>query len=87
MKTIEIQILARDVNNAGSFIDNNNCILAKAIKRQLNVKDVSEGVNHSYINNVRCDHDVYDANAYKEDIRLAKGVPHDTLIRTILLTK
>ena len=56
MKTIEIQILARDVNNAGSFLDTNDCILATAIKRQLNVTDVSEGVNHSYINNVRFDH-------------------------------
>ena len=85
MKTIEIQILAQDVNNAGSFLDTNNCILATAIKRQLNVKDVSEGVNHSYINNVRCDHDEYGGDEYEEDRVLARGVPDDTLIRTIIL--
>ena len=38
MKSIEIQILAQDVNNARRFSDNENCILATAIKRQLNTK-------------------------------------------------
>lgn len=87
METIEIQILARDVNNSGSFIDNDNCILATAIKRQLNVKDVSEGVNHSYINDVIHYHNVYNEYAYEKDIKLAKGVPDNTLIRTIILNK
>jgi hypothetical protein len=30
METIEIQILAQDVRNAGNFLDVNNCILATA---------------------------------------------------------
>ena len=85
MKTIEIQILARDVNNAGSFIDTNNCILATAIKRQLNVTAVIEGVDHSCINNVIHYHDEYFVDEYEEDRVLARGVPDDTLIRTINL--
>ena len=86
METIEIKILAQDVNNAGSFIDSNNCILATAIKRQLNVTDVSEGVLHSFINDNMYYHDYgYCKADYKKDIELAKDVPDDTLIRNITL--
>lgn len=85
MKTIEIQILARDVNNAGNFFNTNDCILATAIKRQLNVKDVIEGVNHSFINSAMHHHDEYNIDEYEEDRVLARGVPDDTLIRTIIL--
>jgi len=85
MKTIEIQILAQDVNNAGNFLDSNNCILATAIKRQFNVTAVIEDILYSYIINVRYNHDTYGVNQYEEDIRLARGVPDDTLIRTINL--
>jgi hypothetical protein len=85
MKTIEIQILARDVNNSGSFFNTNDCILATAIKRQLNVTDVIEGVNHSFINSAMHHHDEYNIDEYEEDRVLARGVPDDTLIRTIIL--
>ena len=59
METIEIQILAQDVNNAGNFLDSNNCILATAIKRQFNVTAVIEDILYSYIINVRYNHDEY----------------------------
>jgi hypothetical protein len=85
MKTIEIQILAQDVNNAGNFLDSNNCILATAIKRQFNVTAVIEDILYSYIINVRYNHDEYSVNQYEEDRVLARGVPDDTLIRTIIL--
>jgi len=65
MKTIEIQILAQDVNNSGSFFNTNDCILATAIKRQLNVTDVIEGVNHSFINSAMHHHDEYNIDEYE----------------------
>jgi len=87
METIEIQILTQDVNNAGSFLDVRNCILATAIKRQLNTTDVGVGVGHSRIGYVTYYHDRYEYVMHIKDIRYSRNSPDDTLIRTILLTK
>jgi hypothetical protein len=88
MKSIEIQILAQDVNNAKRFSDNNNCILATAIKRQLNTTNVGTGVTHSYIDDEHYYHDEeYGTGMYNKDIILARNAPDDTLIRTVLMKK
>lgn len=88
METIEIQILAQDVNNSESFISITNCALARAIKRQLNVINVSVGVCHSRIGDDRYYHNIgYEYDMYQEDIKLSIDAPDDTLLRTILLNK
>jgi hypothetical protein len=85
METIEIQILAQDVNNAKSFDSNTDCVVAMAVKRQLNVEDVLECLDHVYINNIMYKHDKYGYVEYFRDRQLAHDSPNDTLIRTITL--
>jgi hypothetical protein len=87
METIEIQILAQDVRNAGNFLDVNNCILATAIKRQLNTTDVGVAVGHSRIGYVTYYHDRYEYGMHNKDRMYSLNSPNDTLIRTILLNK
>lgn len=89
METIEIQILAQDVNNAGNFTNIRNCTLATAIKRQLNIKkNVGVGTMQSRVGDFTYYHNYeYGYEMYIEDITLSIDVPEDTLIRTILLTK
>lgn len=83
---IELQLLAVDFKDA-SFLDNNDCAVSRACKRQLGVENVSEYIYSVDIGWVEYTHGYYGSWVFEEDYKKAKTVEPNTVIRTLTLTK
>lgn len=93
MKTLEnviqLNLLAVDFKGT-SFDDNNDCVIAKAVKRQLNQNYVSEHIDTVFIgeNETEYTHEYYGLRSYGADQTLVNlTTSPDQVIRTITLTK
>lgn len=68
---MKIKISAKDFKDS-DFMSNNNCALAKAIKRKLPGVEVREGVRFTSINGKTYLHEPYTSERFNEDSRKAK---------------
>lgn len=65
-----------------------NCAIAKAIKRQLKVKNVSEGVCSTTIEKINYSHDHYLVEDFEQDRTLAEIFKkNNQIVREIILEK
>lgn len=85
--TIELELKAVDFKDT-DFYSSCDCAISKAVKRQLNITDVDEGVFDVKIERVQYYHEVYSSIEFKTDMYKATVNNFDnTTIRTITLTK
>ncbi len=88
-KTIKLELKGIDFKDT-DFMDNKDCAMSKAVKRQLNTSDVESGVKNAFINGITYSiNRNYGCYEFELDEQQAasNGYSEDEVIRTLTLTK